>query len=214
MAAGAAAMTLSMVAWGRCQLIAIKKIAPALAAGNSVVVKPSELAPVAVWEFAKLCHECGVPAGVLNVVTGYGAVAGKALAEHPSLRKVDITGGTETGDVAAGRRVQLASPCCCLRCFCFVLVFASTLRRVCVCVCQVGALQLQPRAISPELSLSWAARLPCWYAVLSCVAACATPVMVTAPTAASQVFPDADIDQVVNGAAFASFVASGQVTVA
>ena len=60
------------------QLIAIKKIAPALAAGNSVVVKPSELAPVAVLEFAKLCHDAGVPSGVLNVVTGYGAAAGKA----------------------------------------------------------------------------------------------------------------------------------------
>ena len=81
-------------------MIAIKKIAPALAAGNSVVVKPSELAPVAVLEFAKLCHEAGVPAGALNVVTGYGAVAGKALAEHKGIKKLDLTGGTETGTLA------------------------------------------------------------------------------------------------------------------
>lgn len=61
------------------------------------MVKPSELAPVAVLEFARLCHEAGVPPGVLNVVPGYGGVAGKALAEHPAVRKLDLTGGTATG---------------------------------------------------------------------------------------------------------------------
>ena len=78
-------------------LIAIKKIAPALAAGNSIVLKPSELAPVSVLELAKLCSESGLPDGVLNVVTGLGPSAGQALCSHPYIKKVDLTGGTSTG---------------------------------------------------------------------------------------------------------------------
>ncbi len=83
--------------WNHPMLIAIKKIAPALAAGNSVVVKPSELAPVTVLEFGKLCAEAGVPPGVLQVVPGMGRDAGAALAAHKLVKKVDLTGGTETG---------------------------------------------------------------------------------------------------------------------
>lgn len=94
--------------WNHPLLIAIKKIAPALAAGNSVVVKPSELAPATVLEFAQLCSDAGVPDGVLNIVPGMGAGAGKALAENPIIRKLDLTGGTPTGRVvaaAAGRNL-------------------------------------------------------------------------------------------------------------
>lgn len=87
--------------WNHPLLIALKKVAPALAAGNTLVVKPSELAPVAVIELARILSEAGLPAGVLNVVTGLGAVAGKALAEHPAIAKLDLTGGTETGMLAA-----------------------------------------------------------------------------------------------------------------
>lgn len=87
--------------WNHPLLIALKKIAPALAAGNTLVVKPSELAPLAVIELARIFTEAGLPAGVLNVVTGLGAVAGKALAEHPGIAKLDLTGGTETGMLAA-----------------------------------------------------------------------------------------------------------------
>lgn len=94
--------------WNHPLLIAIKKVAPALAAGNSLVIKPSELAPVAVLELARICTEAGVPEGVINVVPGLGSVAGKALASHPGLAKIDLTGGTETGRLvaaAAGRNL-------------------------------------------------------------------------------------------------------------
>ncbi|KAF9450137.1 aldehyde dehydrogenase [Macrolepiota fuliginosa MF-IS2] len=78
-------------------LIAIKKIAPALAAGNSVVVKPSELAPITVLEFAELATEAGVPEGVLTVLPGLGSTTGKEIVQNPLIRKVDITAGTQTG---------------------------------------------------------------------------------------------------------------------
>ncbi|PSS35430.1 hypothetical protein PHLCEN_2v1585 [Hermanssonia centrifuga] len=77
--------------------IAVKKIAPALAAGNSVIVKPSELAPVSVLEFAEMAEEAGLPKGVLSVLPGYGATTGKELVSNPIIRKVDITAGTATG---------------------------------------------------------------------------------------------------------------------
>ncbi|TDL29212.1 aldehyde dehydrogenase [Rickenella mellea] len=78
-------------------LIAVKKIAPALAAGNSVVVKPSELAPLSVLEFAEMAAEAGVPAGVLSVLPGKGTSTGKNIVSHPLIRKVDVTAGTDTG---------------------------------------------------------------------------------------------------------------------
>ncbi|KAF7301913.1 Aldehyde dehydrogenase [Mycena indigotica] len=77
-------------------LIAVKKIAPALAAGNSVIVKPSELAPLSVLEFARMAESVGVPSGVLSVLPGYGATA-QLLAQNPLVRKVDVTAGTNTG---------------------------------------------------------------------------------------------------------------------
>ncbi|KAH9938377.1 aldehyde dehydrogenase [Fomitopsis serialis] len=78
-------------------LIAIKKIAPALAAGNSVIVKPSEAAPLSVLQFAEMSLIAGVPPGVLNVLPGYGKTIVPELASHPLVRKVDITAGTKTG---------------------------------------------------------------------------------------------------------------------
>ncbi|KAF6819866.1 Phenylacetaldehyde dehydrogenase 2 [Colletotrichum plurivorum] len=78
-------------------LIAVKKIAPALAAGNSVIVKPSELTPLTTLLLGKILKEAGVPDGVFNVLPGYGATTGKALVEHPLVRKVDVTGGTVAG---------------------------------------------------------------------------------------------------------------------
>ncbi|KAJ7693759.1 aldehyde dehydrogenase [Mycena olivaceomarginata] len=77
-------------------LIAVKKIAPALAAGNSVIVKPSELAPISVLEFASMAERAGVPSGVLSVLPGFGATA-QLLAQNPLVRKVDVTAGTHTG---------------------------------------------------------------------------------------------------------------------
>ncbi|PVH95696.1 aldehyde dehydrogenase [Periconia macrospinosa] len=78
-------------------LIAVKKIAPALAAGNSVVLKPSELTPLTSIELGKLLKEAGIPDGVFSVVTGYGIETGKALVSHPLIKKVDVTGGTAAG---------------------------------------------------------------------------------------------------------------------
>ncbi|KAF9006524.1 aldehyde dehydrogenase domain-containing protein [Cyathus striatus] len=78
-------------------LIAVKKIAPALAAGNSVIVKPSEHAPITVLEFAEMAAEVGVPEGALTVLPGFGAVTGKEIVRNPLIRKVDVTAGTQTG---------------------------------------------------------------------------------------------------------------------
>ncbi|ETS83428.1 hypothetical protein PFICI_05304 [Pestalotiopsis fici W106-1] len=78
-------------------LIAVKKLAPALAAGNSVVVKPSELTPLTTLLLGRLLKQAGLPDGVFNVLPGYGATTGRALVEHPLVRKVDVTGGTVAG---------------------------------------------------------------------------------------------------------------------
>ncbi|MGC1214573.1 MAG: aldehyde dehydrogenase family protein [Micromonospora sp.] len=87
--------------WNHPLLITMKKVAAALAAGNSLVIKPSELGPVVPRELAVLLEEAGVPAGVVNVVPGLGRTTGKALSEHGGLAKLDVTGGTETGRVIA-----------------------------------------------------------------------------------------------------------------
>jgi len=95
--------------WNHPLLIASKKISVALAAGNTVVVKPPTLAPITVLEAARLLTEAGVPPGVINVVPGFGAAAGKVLTEHPDIVKLDLTGGTETGyriGEAAGRMAK------------------------------------------------------------------------------------------------------------
>ncbi|KAJ6441214.1 betaine aldehyde dehydrogenase [Purpureocillium lavendulum] len=78
-------------------LIAVKKLAPALAAGNSVVLKPSELTPLTSLLLGPILKEAGVPDGVFNVLPGLGPVTGKALVSHPLVRKVDVTGGTVAG---------------------------------------------------------------------------------------------------------------------
>src|SRR3712207_7519665 len=73
------------------------KIAPALASGNTVVAKPASTTPLATLEVARLFAEAGVPDGVLNVVTGRGAVIGDALVSHSDVRRVGFTGETGTG---------------------------------------------------------------------------------------------------------------------
>jgi aldehyde dehydrogenase (NAD+) len=72
-------------------------VAPALAAGNAVVIKPSEFTSASTLEFAALCQEAGLPPGVVNVVTGYGGEVGEPLVAHPLVRKVAFTGGESGG---------------------------------------------------------------------------------------------------------------------
>ena len=82
--------------------ILVRGVAPALAAGNTVVIKPSELTPLTALAFARYAEEAGVPQGVVNVVLG-GREAGAALTNHPGVKKIDFTGGTE-----AGRSINMA----------------------------------------------------------------------------------------------------------
>lgn len=135
--------------WNHPLLILTKKLAPALAAGNAVVIKPSENTPVTTFFLAELAKEAGVPDGIINVVQGYGAVVGKALTSHPALEKLDLTGGTETGRQAAS-------------------LAGYNLAKV-----------------SAELG----------------------------GKASVLILPDADLDEAVNGAAFAAFIATGQTCV-
>ena len=73
------------------------KIAPALAAGCTVVAKPSELTPMTAFMLSELCIEAGLPNGVLNIVHGLGPKAGQAIIEHPDITAISFTGGTVTG---------------------------------------------------------------------------------------------------------------------
>jgi acyl-CoA reductase-like NAD-dependent aldehyde dehydrogenase len=135
--------------WNHPLLIATKKVSVALATGNTIVVKPPELAPASVVELARCLTEAGAPPGAINVCTGLGPVAGRALVEHPDVVKIDFTGGT-----AAGRTI--------------------------------GALAgAQVKHYCAELGGN-------------------APVLI---------FDDADLDEAVNGVAFAAFVASGQTCV-
>jgi acyl-CoA reductase-like NAD-dependent aldehyde dehydrogenase len=93
-------------------MILAKSMAPALANGNTVVIKPSELTPLTTLELARIASDSGIPDGVVNVVTGLGAEAGRAVAEHPGVARVTFTGGTEVGreiGVAAARRFARAT---------------------------------------------------------------------------------------------------------
>ena len=135
--------------WNHPLMIASKKLAPALAAGCVVVLKPSEWAPLTPTEIGKIALEAGLPPGVLNIVNGFGPSAGKALAADRRLGKLDLTGGTETGRAVG----------------------------------EVVGRNLTP--FQAELGGK-------------------APVIV---------FPDANLDDAVNGCAFASFVASGQTCI-
>jgi len=77
------------------------KIAPALAAGNCVVAKPSEVTPMTAFLLSKICMEAGLPAGVLNIVHGNGPKTGMSIVEHPHIHAISFTGGTRTGEAIA-----------------------------------------------------------------------------------------------------------------
>ncbi len=135
--------------WNHPLLILTKKVAPALAAGNTIVVKPSELAPLTPLMLGDVLKEAGLPDGAYNVVPGFGATAGRALVAHEGVAKIDLTGGTETGKAVAS-------------------IAGGNLTRV-----------------SAELG----------------------------GKAAVIVFDDVDLEDAVNGAMFAAFIASGQTCV-
>lgn len=86
-----------VVPWNFPMIMAAWKIAPALAAGNSVVLKPAEQSPLSALRLAELAHQAGIPAGVFNVVPGFGPVAGKAIGLHRDVDGAFFTGSTEVG---------------------------------------------------------------------------------------------------------------------
>ncbi len=73
------------------------KIAPAIAAGNCVVAKPSEITPMTAFLLGEICNKAGLPNGVLNIVHGLGSITGQAIIEHPNIKAISFTGGTSTG---------------------------------------------------------------------------------------------------------------------
>jgi acyl-CoA reductase-like NAD-dependent aldehyde dehydrogenase len=92
-----------IVPWNFPLTIAAWKLGPALAAGNTVVLKPAELTPLTALRFAEIAREAGIPDGVVNVVAGPGRICGRRLVEHPDVAKIAFTGSTEVGrSIAAG----------------------------------------------------------------------------------------------------------------
>ncbi len=102
-----------IIPWDFPLLMLAWKVAPALAMGNTVVLKPAEFTPLTALLFAELAHEAGLPAGVLNVVCGDGALVGAALVAHPGVDKIAFTGSTEVGrsireaTAGSGKRLSL-----------------------------------------------------------------------------------------------------------
>lgn len=94
----------AIVPWNFPLMFTSWKMGPALAAGNTVVIKPSEITPLSTLRVGELMQEVGIPDGVVNIVAGYGDTAGQRIAEHPDIGKVAFTGSTVTG-----RRIVAAS---------------------------------------------------------------------------------------------------------
>ena len=86
-----------IIPWNFPLIMAAWKVAPALAFGNTVVLKPAEETPLTALRLAELCLEAGVPDGVVNVITGFGEEAGQPLAQHHDVDKISFTGSTEVG---------------------------------------------------------------------------------------------------------------------
>lgn len=87
----------AIVPWNFPLLLAMWKVAPALAMGNTMVLKPASQTPLTALAFADICREVGLPPGVLNVITGSGGTVGQAIVEHPGIDKIAFTGDTSTG---------------------------------------------------------------------------------------------------------------------
>ncbi len=95
-----------IVPWNFPMVIMIWGVAPALAAGNTVIVKPAEWTPLTALRLAELALEAGLPEGVLQVVPGEGEVAGARLVEHPDVRKIVFTGSTEVGKLIGAKAAE------------------------------------------------------------------------------------------------------------
>lgn len=96
--------------WNSPLLLLAFSLAAALAAGNAVIVKPSEHASASTLEFAKLVKEAGFPDGIFNVITGYGASTGAAIAGHPGVGKISFTGGLETAKAVSAVAARNLTP--------------------------------------------------------------------------------------------------------
>ncbi|HTT25615.1 MAG TPA: aldehyde dehydrogenase family protein, partial [Thermoplasmata archaeon] len=90
-------VTVHIAPWNYPLVLAIRSVAPALAAGNAVVLKPASLTPLTALRFAELAKQAGIPDGILNVVTGPGGEVGEALVDDPRCRSVSFTGSSEVG---------------------------------------------------------------------------------------------------------------------
>jgi aldehyde dehydrogenase (NAD+) len=97
--------------WNFPMAIPSWKLIPALVCGNTVVIKPAEDTPLSTYNLVKACEEAGVPPGVVNLVTGDGAIVGKRLSGHPSVRLISFTGSTETGKIVASACAERNAIC-------------------------------------------------------------------------------------------------------
>src|SRR5438067_5541438 len=96
----------AIVPWNFPLMLAVWKIAPALACGNAVVIKPASNTALSLLKFAEYAKECGLPAGVLNVVPGRGSVVGNAIVDHPGVDAIAFTGSTEVGKQLMARAAK------------------------------------------------------------------------------------------------------------
>ena len=103
-------VTAQIIPWNYPLQMSARGIAPALAAGNTVVVKPAEEACLTALELARICSEEGLPPGVVNIVPGLGPEAGAALASHPGIDLLAFTGSVETGSVVMGSAASTVTP--------------------------------------------------------------------------------------------------------
>jgi acyl-CoA reductase-like NAD-dependent aldehyde dehydrogenase len=104
-------VSLHIIPWNYPFQLIARGVAPALAAGCAVIIKPSAETPVTAYEFAKVCREAGLPEGLVNVVNGRGSLAGDLLARHPGVDQITFTGSVATGERVMVAAASHAIPC-------------------------------------------------------------------------------------------------------